>query len=60
MSEYNADEKGGTRFAYCKEGAIGFFLGEWDGGSDGEPEITGQEWYRVFVPVQARFPINTG
>jgi len=27
ISEYNADEKGGTRFAFCKEGAIGFFRG---------------------------------
>ena len=49
MSEYDADGKDGTRFAFCREGVTCLFRGEWNGGSDGEPEIPGEDWYRVFV-----------
>ena len=49
MSEYDADGKDGTRFAFCKAGVTCLFRGEWNGGSDGEPEIPGEDWYRVFV-----------
>jgi hypothetical protein len=49
MPEYDADGKDGTRFAFRKEGVTCFFRGEWDGGSDEEPEIPGGDWYKVFV-----------
>jgi hypothetical protein len=55
-SEYDADGKDGTRFAFYKEGVTCFFRGEWDGGSDGEPEISGEDWYRVFVLCTSSFP----
>ena len=59
MPEYDADGKDGTRFAFCKEGVTCFFRGEWDGGSDGEPEIPGEDWYRVFVLCTSSVPRET-
>ena len=49
MPQYDADGKDGTRFAFHKEGVTCFFRGEWNGGSDGEPEIRKEDWYKVFV-----------
>jgi hypothetical protein len=49
MLQYDADGKDGTRFAFHKEGVTCFFRGEWNGGSDGEPEIPREDWYKVFV-----------
>jgi hypothetical protein len=49
MPRYDADGKDGTRFAFHKEGVTCFFSGEWNGGSDGEPEIPREDWYKVFV-----------
>jgi hypothetical protein len=49
MPRYDADGKDGTRFAFHKEGVTCFFQGEWNGGSDGEPEIPREDWYKVFV-----------
>jgi hypothetical protein len=49
MSEYDADGKDDRRFAFYKEGVMCFIQGEWDGGSDGDPEIPVEDGYMVFL-----------
>ena len=56
MPEYDADGKDGTRFAFRKEGVTCFFRGDWEGGNDGEPEIPGEDWYRVLMLCTSSIP----
>jgi hypothetical protein len=56
MPRYDADGKDGTRFVFHNKGVTCVFRGEWNGGSDGEPEISGEDWYRVFVLCTSSVP----
>ena len=47
--EYSADGKDGTQFAFYRERVICLFRGEWDGGANGDPEISAKDWYKVLV-----------
>lgn len=56
MTAYTADGKDGTAFAFRKAGVACLFRGEWNGGADGEPEIPGEDWYRVTVLCTSPVP----
>ena len=49
MPGYSADGKDGTAFAFRKARVACLVRGEWNGGADGEPEIPGEDWYKVSV-----------
>lgn len=46
-AEFSADGHDGTIFAYAKGGAACMTSGEWDGGSDDEPDAVLADPYRV-------------
>jgi hypothetical protein len=56
IPEYAADGKDGTRFAFRKADVACLFHGEWNGGADGEPEIPGEDWYKVSVLCTSPVP----
>ena len=47
MPAYSADGTDGTSFAFRKEGVACLVRGTWDGGSDDEPAIPPEDWYKV-------------
>ena len=49
MLAYGSDGKDGTSFAFRKAGVACLVRGEWNGGSDEEPEIPAEDWYKVAV-----------
>jgi len=53
MTEYSADGKDGTAFAFQKSEVLCHIRGEWNGGSDGEPEFPAEDWYKVTVLCSA-------
>lgn len=56
IPEYAADGKDGTRFAFRKADVACLFHGEWNGGADGEPEIPGEDWYKMSVLCTSPVP----
>lgn len=60
MPAYAADGKDGTSFAFRNAAVACLVRGEWNGGADGEPEIPGEDWYKVAVfCVSPAFPENS-
>jgi len=53
MTEYSADGKDGTAFAFHKSGVMCHVLAEWNGGSDDLPEIPAEDWYKATVLCSA-------
>lgn len=53
IAEYAADGKDGTAFAFRKSEVVCHIRGEWNGGSDGEPELPAEDWYKVTVLCSA-------
>ena len=49
LADFSADGHDGTIFAYAKGSAACLTSGEWDGGSDDEPDAPLADPYRVTV-----------
>jgi hypothetical protein len=49
MLAYGADGKDGTAFAFRLKDVACLVRGQWNGGADGEPEIPGDDRYKVGV-----------
>lgn len=49
LPEFSADGHDGTSFAYRNNGVACFARGEWDGGSDDEPDIPPADPYKVTI-----------
>lgn len=56
MPGYSADGKDGTAFAFDKAGVACLIRGIWNGGADGEPEIPGEDWYKITVICTSPVP----
>lgn len=60
ITEYAADGKDGTAFAFRKAAVACLVRGEWNGGADGVPEIPREDWYRVSVLCTSPVPARAG
>ena len=49
LPDFSADGPDGTVFAYRKSGVSCLVRGEWDGGSDDEPDVPRADPYKVMV-----------
>ena len=49
LGEFSADGHDGTSFAFRKNDVACFARGEWDGGSDDEPEVPPSDPYKVTI-----------